>query len=120
MGTRLTRWLSFPTVARSVVRNIRLAVRLLREPRVPVLLKAIPLLGLAYVIWPLDAIPDLIPAIGELDDLTLIILAIEAFKRLCPTVAVAHHEAAIASGQRYAPMTAPAPGDYIDAQFRHE
>src|SRR5262245_25282693 len=77
MGTRLRYWLSLPSLVRSVVRNARLAVRLLREPRVPVLLKAVPLLGLAYVIWPLDALPDVFPIIGELDDLTLIVLAIE-------------------------------------------
>src|SRR5437879_8972307 len=51
-------WLSSPSLVGTVVSNVRVAVRLLREPRVPAIFKAVPLLGLAYVISPLDFIPD--------------------------------------------------------------
>ena len=121
MGTRLRRWLSFPALIRSVYSNARLATRLVREPRVPALLKALPIVGLAYVISPIDLIPDLIPLLGQVDDLSLILMAIEAFKRLSPNHVVAHHEADIAQGRRYQPMTTPPkPGEYIDAEFRRE
>ena len=84
------------------------------------LLKALPLVGLAYVISPLDFVPDVLPVVGQIDDLGLIVLAIEAFKRLSPRHAVAYHEAAIAQGRRYSPMVSTAPGDYIDAEWRRE
>ena len=119
MATRLRYWFSLPSLLRSAVTNARLAVRLLREPRVPLVLKALPIAGLAYVLSPLDFIPDVLPVVGQIDDLGLIIIAIEAFKRLSPHHVVTHHEAAIAQGRRYAPMAA-APGDYIDAEWRRE
>ena len=121
MASRLRRWLSFPALARSAYSSARLATRLLREPRVPGLLKALPLAGLAYVISPIDFIPDVLPLLGQVDDLTLILMAIEAFKRLSPQPVVAHHEAAIEQGRRYEPMaTPPKPGEYIDADFRRD
>jgi uncharacterized membrane protein YkvA (DUF1232 family) len=120
MATRLKYWLSFPSLVRSAIVNIRLATRLLREPRVPLLLKAVPILGLVYVVSPLDFIPDVIPVIGEVDDLALIVLAIEAFKRFCPTHIVAHHATAIEQGRRYAPIAPGDPGDFIDAEFRRQ
>ena len=87
----------------------------------PGLLKALPLAGLAYVISPIDFIPDVLPLLGQVDDLTLILMAIEAFKRLSPQHVVVHHEAAIAQGRRYEPMvTPPKPGEYIDAEFRRD
>jgi len=120
MAVRLKHWLSFPTLLRSAVWNVRLAVRLLREPRVPRLLKALPIVGLAYVVSPLDFIPDVLPIVGQIDDLGIIVLAIEAFKRLSPSLAVAYHEAAIAQGRRYSPMVPGAPGEIIDAEWRRE
>ena len=121
MATRLRGWLSFPALARSVYSSARLATRLVREPLVPALLKALPLAGLAYVISPIDFIPDLLPVLGQMDDVTIILMAVEALKRLAPGHVVAHHEAAIAQGRRYEPMAPPPkPGDVIDAEFRRE
>lgn len=34
------------------------------------------LLVIAYVIWPIDLIPDIIPIIGWIDDLVLIVLTV--------------------------------------------
>jgi uncharacterized membrane protein YkvA (DUF1232 family) len=120
MAVRLKYWLSVPALLRSAISNVRLAVRLLREPRIPLLLKAIPVAGLAYVLSPLDFVPDVLPIVGQIDDLGLIVLAIEAFKRLSPGRAVAYHQAAIAQGRRYSPMVPGAPGEIIDAEWRRE
>lgn len=119
MASRLKRFLSFPGLAQAAYANVRLATRLLREPRVPTLLKALPILGFAYVLSPLDLLPDVLPVLGQVDDLGLILLAIEAFKRLSPTDVVAYHASAIASGRRFEPMST-APPDYIDAEWRRE
>jgi uncharacterized membrane protein YkvA (DUF1232 family) len=58
------------------------AWRLLRDPRTPGALKLIPLLGLLYVIFPLDFIPDLFPGAGQLDDVAVILVALRVFLQL--------------------------------------
>jgi uncharacterized membrane protein YkvA (DUF1232 family) len=40
----------------------------LRDPSVSLWRKLIGLAGVAYVVWPLDVIPDVIPVLGWLDD----------------------------------------------------
>jgi uncharacterized membrane protein YkvA (DUF1232 family) len=63
---------------------IRLYWRLFRDPRVSVLAKALLVATLAYVVWPLDIIPDFLPVIGEMDDLGIVIAGLWLFIRLCP------------------------------------
>ena len=53
----------------------RLAWRLLRDKRVTSLKYAIPLLLLAYLLSPVDAIPDLLLGIGQTDDLGVAVAA---------------------------------------------
>lgn len=118
MATRVTSWLSRPSLLRTFVTNVRVTARLLREPAVPLIFKMIPLLAAGYVISPLDFIPDALPIIGQLDDLGIVFIAIEAFLRVCPRVAVDFHRAAVAEGRRFSRM--PATGDVIDAEFRRE
>ena len=89
----------------------------MREPRVPRLLKALPILTLLYVISPLDFVPDFIPVLGQLDDLGIFLVSLEVFLGLCPSGAVMFHRAAISGGRHYAPM-APT-DDVIDAEWRH-
>jgi uncharacterized membrane protein YkvA (DUF1232 family) len=120
MAIRLRRYFSSFSLMRSIASNARLAVRLMREPRVPLMLKALPILGLGYVLSPLDFVPDVIPILGQLDDIGIMALAIEGFLKLTPGDAVAFHRAAIAEGRRYAPMVRTGPGEYIDAEFRRD
>jgi uncharacterized membrane protein YkvA (DUF1232 family) len=85
----------------SVLNRIRLVVRLLRDPRVPLYLKAIPFLSLIYIVMPLDFIPDLLPVLGQVDDLGAVLLAVEAFIMMSPQDVVQEHRAEIeASGER--------------------
>ena len=66
---------------------IRLYWRLLRDPRVGLLAKAIMLLGVAYVVMPFDLLPiHLVPlaGLGLWDDIAVLYLASKAFIRLCP------------------------------------
>jgi uncharacterized membrane protein YkvA (DUF1232 family) len=118
MVARVTSWLWRPASLRVLFSQMRLVSRLLREPRVSVLAKAVPLLAGLYLISPLDFVPDLVPLLGQVDDLALILLALTVFLRLCPPVAVAFHRGAIAEGRPYAPM-APV-DDVIDAEWRRE
>jgi uncharacterized membrane protein YkvA (DUF1232 family) len=83
---------------------------------VPLLLKLIPVLAGAYVISPLDFVPDVLPIIGQLDDIGIVFIALETFLRFSPVDAVDFHRSAVAEGRRFSPM--PSGGDVIDAEFR--
>jgi uncharacterized membrane protein YkvA (DUF1232 family) len=50
--------------------------RALRHPRAPRWLLPASLALLAYVIWPVDLIPEVVPFLGVVDDVVLIPLAI--------------------------------------------
>ena len=67
-----------------LIRQIRLAWRLLWDRRVPLLPKIVPLLTFLYIISPLDFVPDFILGFGQLDDLSLFLLSLYAFVALCP------------------------------------
>ena len=118
MAGRVTSVFSWPSLFRTLVSHVGLTMRLLREPAVPVLTKVLPFLALLYVISPLDFVPDFLPVLGQLDDLGVVLLALEGFTRLCPTEAVEFHRAAMAQGRTYDPM--PPTGQVIDVEFRRE
>ena len=69
----------------NIIRKARLSWRLLRDKRVSTTTKLIPLMGLVYVIWPIDILPDVVPALGQLDDVAILILAMNWFIKACPT-----------------------------------
>ncbi|HET6380368.1 MAG TPA: DUF1232 domain-containing protein [candidate division Zixibacteria bacterium] len=52
---------------------------LMRDPRTPVPLKALLAAGLAYVMVPLDLVPDAVPILGQADDLTVLLLVLDMF-----------------------------------------
>ena len=109
-------WLSRPALLRTLVAQARLAIRLLRDPRVPWLTKGVPLLAALYLVAPLDFVPDIFPVLGQLDDLGVAVVALEVFLRLCPSGARAFHEAAIAERRAYSPMAST--DEIIDAEWR--
>ena len=98
--------------------SAQLGFRLLREPRVPWLTKLLPIFALVYLISPFDLAPDFLPFIGQIDDLAVVIAALEVFVRVSPPGPVAFHQAAIARRRRYSPMSPT--DDIIDAEWRHE
>ena len=87
-----------PNLLLQVINRLRLVARLLGDRRVPVYLKPLPFAGLIYLVWPADLLPDLVPLLGQIDDLGVIILGVEAFIRLSPPSVVAEHEADIRAG----------------------
>lgn len=78
---------------------IKLYWRLFRDPRVSWVPKLVMVAGIAYVISPIDLIPDfLIPGVGYLDDLLVFTLATRAFIKLCPPNVVREHVMLIDQG----------------------
>lgn len=56
---------------------LRLLYGLLTDTRVPSIDKMVVAGAIAYILLPLDLVPDFIPFIGEVDDVFLLILAIQ-------------------------------------------
>ena len=69
----------------------RLYWRLLRDGRVSIWPKALLAVGVLYVLSPIDLIPDVVPVIGEVDDLVVLILLCRLFVYLCPPEVVHEH-----------------------------
>jgi uncharacterized membrane protein YkvA (DUF1232 family) len=63
---------------------VRLYWRLFRDRRVSILAKTLLVLTIAYVVWPFDVIPDVLPFIGEVDDIAVVLSGLWLFIRLCP------------------------------------
>jgi uncharacterized membrane protein YkvA (DUF1232 family) len=66
------------SAGRAVVEKALLLYYTLQEDRAPAWAKAIIVGALGYFVAPLDAIPDLTPALGYSDDLGMLVLAIVA------------------------------------------
>jgi len=118
MAARVTSWLSWPSMVRTLVSHVRLTLRLLREPGVPLLMKAVPMCAALYVISPLDLVSDFLPVLGQLDDLGVILIFLEALAKLCPARVVDFQRAALSQGRKYSRM--PPGREIIDAEFRRE
>jgi uncharacterized membrane protein YkvA (DUF1232 family) len=74
---------------------VRLYWRLFRDRRVPIWPKALLVGALAYVVLPFDLIPDVLPLIGEVDDLVIVLAAARWFIGWCPPEIVREHARAI-------------------------
>ena len=67
-----------------LVQKAKLVWYLVQDAEVPIHLKLIPLLALGYVIWPVDFIPDIIPGLGQLDDITAVLFGAKMFIDMAP------------------------------------
>ena len=70
---------------------LKLLYRLFKDKRVPTAEKALLLGAIVYVISPLDLIPDVIPFVGEVDDLYLVALTVIRLLNRAPTTAIREH-----------------------------
>lgn len=87
---------------RSIIDQILVTWRLLLDSRVPLWTKAIPFLGIAYVLSPIDIIPDFLIGLGQLDDLGIIFGSLCLFEALVPEYIADEHRKAVA--RRHRPM----------------
>lgn len=111
-----------PTVMRAggiwaLFRQARLAFRLLRDDRVPTMAKLVLPAALLYIASPLDLIPDLIPVVGQVDDIGIIVLSVLAFIKLCPRHLVVEHEAVL-DGQEAPAASGTRANGPVDATYR--
>jgi uncharacterized membrane protein YkvA (DUF1232 family) len=70
---------------------VKLVARLLADPRVPRRSKIALGAAAAYVLSPIDLIPEVIPVIGWADDLILLLMALDALiDRTSPEIVLEH------------------------------
>ena len=107
---------------RNLILQARLVWLLMRDPRVPLWLKALPVGSLVYLISPLDFLPDTIPILTQLDDIAVLLIGFRLFIELSPAAAVEEHMKTLTGRhddwevQNQAPATSPTTGDSDDLE----
>ena len=79
------------TILWTIRKRMKLTWALLKDERVPLWQKAIPFLPLIYILSPLNFLTFTIPIIGQIDDIFLIMLALEMFERVVDKAIVAEY-----------------------------
>ena len=82
----------------------RLVYRLFLDPEVPVYIKLLPIAALAYLIFPFDFLPDVIPGFGQLDDITILVVGAKMFLELAPQHVVERYIQEMRSGGFVSPQ----------------
>lgn len=101
-----------------ILRNGQLAWRLLADRRVGLALKlVVPALVGAYLLWPVDLLPDFIPVAGQLDDLAILALGVRLFIELCPKNIVQEYRDSLAGAGPSRP-SGSGQGETVDAEYR--
>ena len=99
-------------VLRKVVTQLKLIVRLMGDSRVSLFLKIIPIGALAYLISPVDLVPNVVlPVIGVLDDAAVMWIGSALFLELCPPEVVKEHMQELTSN-----LDDDSPDDVVDAE----
>jgi uncharacterized membrane protein YkvA (DUF1232 family) len=78
-------------------RYLRLLAGLLTDPRVSALDKLLVGAAIAYIVTPIDFLPDFVPFLGQVDDVYLLVLALQRLMRNAGRRVVLEHWAGEAS-----------------------
>lgn len=71
--------------------QVRLVFYLIKDREVPIYLKVLPLVGVLYTLFPIDIITDVVPVLGQLDDLTILLIGAKVFIEMAPPQVVARY-----------------------------
>jgi uncharacterized membrane protein YkvA (DUF1232 family) len=86
-----TEQLTDPGFLQELWQQIKLVYYLLRDSDVPIYLKILPFAGIFYILFPIDFLPDVIPVLGQLDDLTVLIVGLKVFIEMAPVDVVTRY-----------------------------
>lgn len=82
----------------------KLFLRLLADNRVAVMAKVLLVAAGFYVVSPLDFMVDVMPLLGQMDDLAVFAMACRMFIQLCPKPVVDEHVAHIDQTGQWSPF----------------
>lgn len=71
--------------------QVRLVFYLIKDADVPIYLKILPFAGILYTLFPIDLIADVVPVLGQLDDLTILLIGAKVFIEMAPPHVVARY-----------------------------
>lgn len=106
-----------PGFWRELWQQARLVWYLFWDPEVPIYLKIFPLLTLVYLIAPIDLLPDVLIGLGQLDDLTVLMVGSKVFIELVPPHVVTRHMQAIRQRDGYLPVVETGVAELDDADL---
>ncbi len=99
-----------------LLKNANLVWRLFRDPRMGKFAKfAVPAALGAYLLMPIDLLPDMIPVLGQVDDLAVLALATRLFIQMAPPGVVREHLENMAGRTR---SRSRGEGDVVDGDYR--
>jgi uncharacterized membrane protein YkvA (DUF1232 family) len=102
-----------------LIEQVRLSWALLLDSRVPWVIKLIPIGAVAYVISPIDLIPDFILGLGQLDDLGILFAALRVFNSIAPADIVAEHTNRLRGGDLHQ-ISRDSEGTVIDVEAHRD
>lgn len=113
-------------IAVQLVRNARLIWRLLMDRRISPWIKAIIPATVAYLLSPIDIVPDGLLGLGQLDDLAILLLGVKLFLDVCPREIVREHWEDMVSIKTPHPLvrkkeeasSAEQPARYLEGKYR--
>ena len=93
-----TRYMRLARLVLKLPTYVRVVWGIVRDPRTPIGLKGMLAAALAYVVLPVDLIPDAIPILGQADDLTVLLLVLDTFIQNAPAEVRAEHTSRARNG----------------------
>lgn len=109
-----------PGFLREAWHQVRMVFKLLRDPKVPIYLKVLPFAAVLYLIWPIDLIADIIPGLGQLDDITILLVGSKIFIELAPQDVVTRHLNSLREKDGYMPIDDLDDSIIIDGEIVNE
>lgn len=79
------------SVWKTIKRQVVLMARLMRDNRVPIWMRLIPIVGMVYLISPIELLPDVMLPFGFLDDFVVIVICLTLFMAIVPKPIVDDH-----------------------------
>lgn len=76
---------------KEISNQFALFLKLVKDDRVPLVTKLIPLAAFLYFLFPLDLIADFFPGLGQLDDIGVLLIAFRLFFEFSPSEVVQEH-----------------------------
>lgn len=96
--------------------NAQLAWNLMLDRRVPIAIKVMmPALGLLYFLVPLDLLPDVVPFLGQIDDVVVLLLLVRLFISLAPKDVVAQYRMGASGASQYQSTSGGEPRSQADS-----